>query len=403
MKGALAGIRVLDLSRVLAGPLCTQILGDLGADVIKVEKPGEGDDTRKWGPPYLKDAAGRDTGESAYYLSCNRNKKSVSIDISKPDGRDIVHGLLEKSDVLIENFKTGGLKKYGLDFESVHARHPHIVYCSITGFGRTGPLAGEPGYDFVAQAMGGLMAATGTPGGEPVKAGVALSDVMTGLYAAIGILAALRCRDETGKGQMVDLALTDCTLAGMVNVAQYYLTSGKTAQRMGNAHPTIVPYQFFKTADGHIVIAIGNDAQFRRFSEFLKQDWAGNEKFATNSARVENRDALVPLIATLVARETTVHWVESFRAIDVPAGPVNAIDRVFADEQIKARGMKITLPHAQTGLPADLVGSPLKLSETPVVYERAPPVLGQDTDVVLKTLLGATDAEIKTLRGKGVL
>ncbi|MBI4031202.1 MAG: CoA transferase [Proteobacteria bacterium] len=403
MKGALAGIRVLDLSRVLAGPLCTQILGDLGADVIKVEKPGEGDDTRKWGPPYLKDAAGRDTGESAYYLSCNRNKRSVSIDISKPEGQDIIHGLLKKSDVVIENFKTGGLKKYGLDFESVHGRHPHIVYCSITGFGQTGPLADEPGYDFVAQAMGGLMAATGAPGGEPIKAGVALSDVMTGLYAATGILAALRHRDETGKGQMVDLALTDCTLAGTVNIAQYYLTSGKTAPRVGNAHPTIVPYQSFKTADGHIVIAIGNDAQFRRFAKILNQDWAGNEKFATNPARVENRDALASLIATLIARETTARWIESFRAIDVPAGPVNTMDRVFAEEQIKAREMKITLPHAQSGLLADLVGSPLKLSETPVVYEYAPPVLGQDTDVVLKTLLGATDAEIKELRGKGIL
>lgn len=403
MKDALAGIRVLDLSRVLAGPLCTQILGDLGADIIKVEKPGEGDDTRKWGPPYLKDSAGRDTDESAYYLSCNRNKKSVAVDISKPEGQDIIHGLMEKSDVVIENFKAGGLKKYGLDFDSVHARYPRIVYCSITGFGQTGPLAGEPGYDFVAQAMGGLMAATGAPDGEPMKAGVALGDVMTGLYAAIGILAALRHRDETGKGQMVDMALTDCTLAGMVNVAQHYLTSGKVAPRPGNAHATIVPYQSFETADGHIIIAIGNDAQFRRFSEFLKQGWAGDEKFATNPRRVKNRDTLVPLIAALIARETTAYWVESFRAVDVPAAPVNTMDRVFADKQIKTRGMKITIPHAPTGLPVDLVGSPLKLSGTPVTYKYAPPVLGQDTDAVLKGLLDRTDAEIKALRGKGII
>lgn len=388
MTGALHKIRVLDLTRVLAGPLCTQILGDLGADIIKVEKPGAGDDTRAWGPPFLEDAAGNDTSESAYYLSCNRNKRSAAIDIATARGQDIIHRLLEKCDVLVENFKTGGLEKYGLGYEQVRARHPHIVYCSITGFGRSGPLATEPGYDFLAQAMGGLMATTGIPEGEPMKAGVALSDVMTGLYAAIGILAALRRRDETGRGQLVDLSLLDCTLAGMTNLAQYYLTSGEVAPRFGNAHSTIVPYEAFKTGDGYLIIAAGNDAQFRRLAQCLGQDWGDQEKFSTNRRRVENRKELVPLIAACVEKEKTAVWVEKFRAIDVPAAPVNNMAETFAMDQIAAREMKIAMAHPLTPHDINLVGSPLKLDEAPVTYRRPPPVCGQHTDEVLKEILG---------------
>ena len=392
MTGSLHKIRVLDLTRILAGPLCTQILGDLGADIIKIEKPGAGDDTRQWGPPFLKDADGNDTRESAYYICCNRNKRSVTIDITSTDGQELIHRLLDECDVMIENFKTGTLKKYGLDYDEVHKRHPHIVYCSITGFGQTGPLANEPGYDFLAQAMGGLMACTGNPGEEPMKTGVALGDVMTGLYAATGILAALRHRDETGEGQLIDLSLLDCTVAGMVNIAQYYLSAGMPPPRLGNAHPTIVPYQTFQTADGYIVIAVGNDAQFRRLAEFLGQDWADDERFSTNRQRVKNRAALISLMVPIIEKNTTGHWIEVLRKIDVPAGPVNTIDQVFAMEQVKARQMKVEMPHEPTGQPLKMVGSPLKMSATPVSFRHAPPACGEHTEDVLREILGTEDA-----------
>lgn len=398
MAGPLDGIRILDLSRVLAGPAATQILGDLGADVIKIERPGAGDDTRKWGPPFLKDAAGNDTAESAYYLSANRNKRSVAIDITTKQGQEIIHRLLEKSDVMIENFKTGNLEKYGLGYEQIKTRHPHIIYCSITGFGQTGPLATEPGYDFLAQAMTGLMASTGTTDGEPMKAGVALSDVMTGLYAVIGILAALHHRTKTGKGQMIDLALTDCTLASMVNIAQYYLTSGKIAPRLGNAHSTIVPYQAFETKDGYVIVAVGNDGQFRRFAEYLGKDWADDAHFATNQKRVENRKILVPLIIAAMKERATAEWVRAFQDVDVPVAPVNTMDQAFAMEQIKSREMQISMKHPLSPGPVSLVGSPLKLSETPVDYRRAPPPCGHDTADVLKELLGIDAAEIENLQ-----
>jgi crotonobetainyl-CoA:carnitine CoA-transferase CaiB-like acyl-CoA transferase len=397
MAGPLQGIRVIDLSRVLAGPAATQILGDLGADVIKIERPGAGDDTRKWGPPFLKDAAGNDTAESAYYLSANRNKRSVAIDITTKQGQEVIHRLLEKSDVMIENFKTGNLEKYGLSYEQVKARHPHIIYCSITGFGQTGPQAAEPGYDFLAQALSGLMAITGAPGGEPMKAGVALSDVMTGLYAVIGILAALHHRTKTGKGQMIDLALTDCTLAGMVNVAQYYLTSGKLAPRLGNAHSTIVPYQAFETKDGYVIVAVGNDAQFRRFAEYLGMNWTNDPRFATNQKRVENRAMLVPLLNTAMKERTTAAWVRAFQEIDVPVAPVNTMEQAFAMEQTQARQMEIEMKHPLASAPVRLVGSPLKLSETPVDYRLAPPPCGHDTAEVLKELLGMDEAAITAL------
>lgn len=403
MSGPLNGLRVLDLSRVLAGPACTQILGDMGADVIKVERPGMGDDTRKWGPPFLKDSEGNDTSESAYYLSCNRNKRSIAVDITTKAGQEIIHKLLEKSDVLIENFKVGNLNKFGLGYDQVSARHPHIIYASITGFGQNGPLAPEPGYDFLVQAMGGLMAATGEPNEAPMKAGVALSDIMTGLYTAIGILAALNERNKSGLGQHVDLSLLDCTLASMTNLAQFYLTSGKVAPRLGNAHSTIVPYQAFKTADGYVIIAVGNDTQFRRLSEALNQNWADDERFATNRARVLNRADLTPQIETIMAQKSTAHWTDLFREIDVPGGPVNTMDQVFEQDQIAAREMKITMEHSATSKKIDLVGSPLKLSRNPVEYRLSPPTEGQQTRDILHSILMMKDDVIDNLMKDGTI
>ncbi|MCM2343368.1 MAG: CoA transferase [Alphaproteobacteria bacterium] len=398
MSGPLSGIRVLDLSRVLAGPSCTQILGDLGADIIKVERPGEGDDTRKWGPPFLKDAAGHDTEESAYYLSCNRNKRSIAIDITRPEGQQIIHDLLTKCDILIENFKVGGLEKYGLGYEHIKQRHPHIIYASITGFGQTGPLASEPGYDLMAQAMGGLMAVTGEPEGMPMKVGVALTDVMTGLYAAIGVLAALHKRKETGRGDLVDVALLDCTLASLTNLAQFYLTSGTPAKRWGNAHSTIVPYQAFPAADGHIIIAVGNDAQFARLATLLGHDeWLKDDRFITNRARVAHRDIIVNLISTITPTRPVADWVTALQEIDVPAGPVNRMDQVFAMEQIQARGMEIEMNHPTSPLPIHLVGSPLKLSENPVDYRLPPPRCGEHTQQILNELLNKSSEDLAEL------
>ncbi|MFK7839594.1 MAG: CaiB/BaiF CoA transferase family protein [Bdellovibrionales bacterium] len=400
---SLQGLRVLDLSRVLAGPFCTQMLGDLGADIIKVERPGVGDDTRKWGPPFLEDAKGVPTSESAYYLSCNRNKQSIAVDITKPEGQAIIHQLIAKSDVLIENFKVGGLKKYGLGYEQLKEKHPGLVYCSISGFGQNGPLASEPGYDFLAQGMTGLMACTGAADAEPMKVGVALSDIMTGMNAAIGILAALRHKEQTGEGQMVDVALTDCTLASLTNIAQYYLTSGKTAPRLGNAHSAIVPYQAFEAEDGYLILAVGNDSQFGRFCAFLEKEWAQDPRFETNSARVENRDALVPMIQDALKDHSVSYWIESFEAINVPCGPVNRMDQVFEMEQIYARDMQIEMAHPYAQDPIALVGSPIKMSKTPVHYKNAPPICGQDTESVLKDLLDQSDDEIATLIETGII
>lgn len=404
MSGPLHGIRVLDLSRVLAGPSCTQMLGDLGADIIKIEKPGEGDDTRKWGPPYLKDADGNDTTESAYYLSCNRNKRSVAIDITKPEGQALIHQLIEQCDILIENFKVGGLKKYGLDYDSVKARHPRIIYASITGFGQTGPLASEPGYDLMAQAMGGLMAITGEPDGAPMKVGVALSDIMTGLHAAIGILAALHKRKETGTGEHVDVALLDCTLASLTNLAQFYLTSGKVAKRWGNAHSTIVPYQAFEAADGWIVIAVGNDTQFARFATLLGHgEWAESEKFALNRNRVKNRDELIALIIPRIQEQPTAYWVEKLEEIDIPVGPVQSIDQAFDMKQVQARGMEIEMTHSLSPAPIHLVGSPFKLTENPVDYRLPPPVCGADTETVLNELLRLGTEDLHKLKKQNII
>ncbi len=401
---ALKGLRVLDLSRVLAGPYCTQMLGDMGAEVIKIEKPDSGDDTRSWGPPFLKDENGAETNESAYYLSCNRNKKSVAVDIKSDAGQKIIYRLLAHSDVLIENFKVGGLAKYGLSYDDLKDRYPKLIYCSITGYGQNGPLSSEPGYDFVAQGMSGLMASTGEVDGAPIKAGVALSDIMTGMNAAIAILAALRARDQSGKGQHVDLSLFNTTLSAMSNLAQYYLTSGSLPPRVGNAHATIVPYQSFQTTDGHVIIAVGNDSQFASLGRVLdKAEWIEDVRFKTNKVRVQNRTVLVPMIADIIKTKNTDTWLSDFRTADVPCGSVNTLDQVFDDPQVKAQDMRIDMDHPVSKAPISLVGSPLKMSGTPVSYDLSPPTLGQHTKEVLENLLGYSAEEIEYLKDNGAI
>ncbi len=403
--GALTGIRVLDLSRILAGPTCTQVLGDLGADIIKVERPGEGDDTRKWGPPFVRDATGRDTAESAYYLSTNRNKRSIAIDIASAQGQRLVRQLADRSDVLIENHKVGSLARFGLGYAQLRESHPRLVYCSITGFGQDGPYAERTGYDFLAQGMGGIMSVTGAPDGEPMKVGVGITDVMTGMYAAIAILAALRHRDATGRGQHVDLALLDTQVAWLINAGQFYLTSGEVPPRLGNGHPNIVPYDVFPGSDGYFVLTVGNDAQFRKLCERAQvAELADDPRFATNASRVRNRDILVPILKEVTARKPVAEWIEALERLRLPCGPVNRIDQVFADPQVKHRGMRVTVdyPGSATGT-VDLIGSPIHLSETPVRYRRAPPRLGQHTDEVLREVLGIGEAEIRSLRAERVL
>ncbi|MBL4713117.1 MAG: CoA transferase [Alcanivorax sp.] len=406
-KGALDGLRVLDLSRVLAGPWAGQILGDLGAEVIKVERPGRGDDTRAWGPPYLNDAQGAPTSESAYYLSANRNKQSVTIDITRPEGQRLVKELVAESDVLLENFKVGGLKRYGLDYGSLAAINPRLIYCSITGFGQDGPYAERPGYDFLIQGMGGLMSITGQPDGEPgggpVKAGVALTDITTGLYAAIAVLAAVNHRHQSGEGQHIDMALLDVQVATLANQAMNFLTSGTAPGRMGNAHPNIVPYQTFPAADGDIILTIGNDGQFARFCEVAgRPEWATDERYATNAARVANRDTLIPALRQTTVMKTTAEWLRLLEDAGVPGGPVNTIEQVFEDPQVRHRGLRIDLSHPLTKS-VPLVGSPLRLSASPVRYQAAPPLLGQHTGDVLGQVLGLDAATIEQLQRDGVI
>jgi len=404
MPGPLHGIRIFDLTRILAGPTATQMLGDLGADVIKIERPGAGDDTRGWGPPYLKDAAGEDTSESAYFMSANRNKRSVTLDLEKPEGRELARRLIARSDVLFENFKVGGLAKYGLSWEQLRGEFPHLVYCSITGFGQDGPYASRAGYDILAQAMGGIMSITGPEDGEPVKVGVAIADVMTGMYAAVAILAALRHRDATGQGQHIDLALLDSQVAWLVNQGMNHLLTGAVPRPQGTAHPSIVPYQAFPASDGHFILAVGNDAQFRRFCDVAGLDgFADDSRFATNRARVENRAELIPPIREATVRHSIDWWVEALGRAGVPCGPVNTLDRVFADPQVRHRGMRTEMSHPATGEPVPFIASPIRLSETPVDYRQPPPLLGQHTDEVLEELLGLDDAERARLREKGVV
>ncbi len=387
---ALAGLRVLDLSRILAGPSATQLLGDLGADVVKIEKPGEGDDTRKWGPPFVPDQEGRPSSESAYYLCANRNKRSIEIDITTAEGQALIHALLAKADVFIENYKVGGLQAYGLAYAQIKSLYPKLVYCSITGFGQTGPYANRAGYDFLIQAMGGIMSVTGAPDGDPMKVGVGIADVMTGMYATVGILAALRHRDQTGEGQYIDLALLDTQVSWLINAGTSYLTSRKNPQRLGNGHPNIVPYQVFPTADFPIIIAVGNDNQFRKFCEYSAMiGVADDPDYATNVARVKNRDRLIEKISEALRQQTRDHWVSVFEKVGVPCGPVNTLEQVFADPQIRHRQAEVALDHpiAQSGK-VSVIANPLKLSATPVQYRFAPPVRNQHEKEILHDWLG---------------
>ena len=405
--GALAAVKVLDLSRVLAGPWAGQTLGDLGADVVKVERPGTGDDSRAWGPPFLSDGQGRPTGESAYYLCTNRNKQSIAIDFTRPEGQALVRALAAGSDVLIEKFKTGGLAAYGLDYASLSALNPRLVYCSITGFGQTGPYAHRAGYDFLIQGMGGLMSITGqpdgTPGGGPAKVGVALTDILTGLYASTAILAALQARERTGRGQHIDLALLDVQVACLANQGMNHLYGGPPPTRMGNAHPNTVPYQDFPTADGHMILAIGNDGQFARFCHAAgRPEWAADARFATNAARLAYRDLLVGLLRALTVQRSTRDWIALLEQHAVPCGPIHSVAEVFADAQVRARGMQIAMDHAQAG-PIPLVASPMRLSDTPVQYRSAPPQLGQHTREVLARRLDLSPEAMDELAQQGVL
>jgi formyl-CoA transferase len=405
--GPLSHLTVLDLSRVLAGPWCTQLLADLGATVIKIERPGSGDDTRAWGPPFLKDAGGRDTSEAAYYLACNRGKLSVAVDFTKPAGQRIVRDLAQQADVLIENFKVGGLAKYGLDYASVAAANPRLVYASITGFGQDGPYADRAGYDFIIQGMSGFMSVTGErddlPGGGPQKAGVAITDLMTGMYAAVAILAALAHRDRTGAGQHVDLALFDSAVAMMAVMGMNHLVAGTPPGRAGNAHQNIVPYQVFACADGHLILAVGNDGQFARFCDVAGHaEWARDERFARNESRVRHRGTLVPLVAAVVATRTQHEWLAELEAVGVPCGPINKLDQVFADPQLLARGMKIDLPHPLAGS-VPQVSVPVKMSGTPLVPENPPPLLAQHTLQVLRERLALSEDQIATLAAEGVI
>ena len=407
MPAALSHIRVLDLSRVLAGPWCTQNLADLGAEVVKVERPGSGDDTRAWGPPWLRDAEGRDTGESAYFLSCNRGKKSLALDIAHPEGSRIVRELARHCDVLVENFKVGGLAKYGLDWDSLRAINPRLVYCSITGFGQSGPSAGRPGYDFIVQGMGGLMSVTGerdgAPGGGPQKVGVAVADLFTGMYATVAVLAALTFREKSGQGQHIDLALLDAQVAMLANQNMNFLVSGQAPERLGNAHPNIVPYQTFATADGHLILAVGNDAQFRRFCELAAcSGLADDARFASNPARVAHRAALIPLLDPILRSRTTQDWVGALETAGVPCGPINRLNEVFEDPQVRHRGLRIDLPHPTAGS-VPQVASPIRLSATPGECASTPPLLGQHTREILREWLGLPDAELARLRDDGVI
>ena len=403
-EGPLAGVRVVDLTRVLAGPYCTQILGDLGADVIKIERPGSGDDTRKFAPPFLKDADGNDTAESAYFISANRNKRSLALDISKPEGQAVVRRLAADADALVENFKTGNLARYGLGYDDLKEANPRLVYCSITGFGQTGPYAERPGYDFLIQAMGGIMSITGEPDGEPQKVGVPIADIMSGMFAAVAVNAALRHAALTGEGQYIDIGMLDTQVAWLVNAGMNYLYSGDLG-RLGNAHPNIVPYQVFATADGHIVVAIGNDGQFRRFCDMAARgDLADDPRFATNDARVRNRESCIAELRPVFAARTSAEWLSALEQEGIGCGPINRLDQVFEDPHVKARGMVADVPHkAIGGAPARLIASPLRLSGTPAGIRRAPPVLGEHTEEVLRELLGCDDAEIGELRAAGAI
>ena len=399
MPAPLSGLRVLDLSRILAGPTCTQLLSDLGAEVIKIERPGAGDDTRGWGPPFLQDADGNDTRESAYYLCANRGKKSVAIDIAQPEGQALIRRIAETADILVENFKVGGLKKYGLDYASMAGVNPGLIYCSITGFGQDGPLAHRAGYDFLIQGMGGIMSLTGSPEGEPMKVGVGIADVMCGMYATSAILAALHHRTATGEGQHIDLSLLDSQVAWLINQGAGYLTDRKVPPRRGNEHPTIVPYGTFPASDRDFILAIGNDRQFATFCQVAGiPQVAADPRFAKNVDRVRNRETLIPLLGETTRHRPAADWIAALDDKAVPCGAIQDLGEVFAHEQVRHRGMEITLPHPVTG-EVSLIGNPIRMSATPVAYENAPPMLGEHTDAVLAEFLSDDDRDALAARG----
>ena len=396
-SGPLAGLRVLDLTRVLAGPTCAQMLGDLGADVIKIEKPGSGDDTRGFAPPVMPG-----TTESAYFIGVNRNKRSVALDIARPEGQALVRRLLASCDILVENFKAGGLAKYGLDYATLSKEFPGLIYCSITGFGQTGPYAPRPGYDALIQAMGGVMSLTGEPGRSPQKVGVPVADLFAGLYGCIGVLAALRHKEKTGQGQQIDIGMLDTSVAWLANQAMNYLATGENPPRLGNQHPNIAPYQEFPTKDGHIILAVGNDPTFERFCKaFDREDLLADPRFATNAKRVENRQAVTEALIPTMTSRTTAEWVEKLEAQKIGCGPINTLKDVFADPHVQARGMLVEMPHG-SGATVKVVANPVKLSATPADYRMPPPLLGEHTEQVLSGLLGLSAAEIAALREKGV-
>ena len=411
--GALAGIKVLDLSRVLAGPWCTQVLADLGADVVKVERPGLGDDTRQWGPPFLKDAEGNDTTQASYFTACNRNKRSVTIDMATPEGQALIKQMALQADIVVENFKVGGLKQYGLDHESLRALNPRLIYCSVTGFGQDGPYAERAGYDLMVQAMTGMMSITGRadtePGGGPLRVGVAVIDLFTGMYASNAILAALHVRDNaatgTGQGQHIDMALLDVGMAVLANQASGFLATGQAPGRMGNSHPSLAPYQDFPTQDGNMLLAIGNDGQFQRFCAAAGQpDWAVDARFTTNTLRVKHRTELIPMMEAVTRTRSTAAWIALLEDKAVPCGPINTIAQAFDDAQVKARGLRVELPRSAGDGIRTIAGvaSPLRLSANPPVLRNAPPALGQHTDEVLAEL-GLNTQAIAALRDKQVL
>jgi formyl-CoA transferase len=416
---ALSHLKVLDLSRVLAGPWCTQMLADLGADVIKVERPGAGDDTRQWGPPFLKDANGHDTEQASYFTACNRNKRAITLDMAQPEGQALIRQMASQSDVLVENFKVGGLKQYGLDYESLKALNPRLIYCSVTGFGQNGPYSERAGYDLMIQAMSGMMSITGhadgQPGGGPMRMGVALIDILTGIYACSAVLAAVEARHQSGEGQHIDMALLDVGMAVLANQAAGFLNTGKVPQRQGNTHPSLAPYQTFETADGQMLLAVGNDGQFARFCEAAGQpQWTTDERFRTNTLRVKNRGALIALMLPVTRTRTTAQWITLLEDKAVPCGPINTLEQAFADPQVLARGLIVKQPAGQTEQAHDAseniaekvivntVASPLRLTATPPVLRRAPPKLGEHTAEVLAEL-GLNAAQVMQLRSCGVI
>ncbi len=401
----LKDISVLDVSRILAGPCCTQLLGDYGADIIKVERPLNGDDTRYWGPPFLKDEAGKDSLESSYYLSANRNKRSITINMAETEGQQLIRELVKESDVFIENFKVCGSKKFGLDYESLKKINPKLIYCSISGFGQTGPYANLPGYDFMIQAMGGIMSLTGPEEGDPYKVGVGIADVMCGMYACTAILAALQHREQTGEGQYIDISLFDTQVAWLVNSAQNYLTSGHEPARYGNGHPNIVPYEVFPTSDGYFALAVGNDVQFKALCHVIKcPELAEDSDYQKNSSRIVNRKKLIPILRKTFVFEVTEYWLKLLKQQGVPCGQVNTVEQVFEDPQVIHRGMKLKMPHPHfPDEEIDLIGNPVKFSRTPVSYRHSPPTLGQHTNQVLSELLQKTESEISNYRQNGII